>query len=81
LGFDGVAAHAEDGHAELIEIFFCVAKLGRFDPSTGGVGFGVEEKEDALPSEVFERDFFAFVGWETEVWGIGAYFEHRIPLF
>jgi len=76
-----VAAHAENGHAELIEIFFCVAKLGRLDRSTRGVGFGVEEKEDALAGEVFEGDFLAFVGFEPEGGGIGAYFEHLdVPL-
>jgi hypothetical protein len=81
LGFDGIGAHAEDGDAELVEVFFCVAKLGRFNGSTGSVGFGVEEEEDLPAGEVLEGDFFAFVGWETEGRGIGAYFEHRIPLF
>jgi hypothetical protein len=76
LSFDGIGAHAEDGDAELVEIFFCVTKLGRFDRSTGGVGFGIEEEEDALASEVFERDVFAFVGFEAEVGGFDAQFEH-----
>ncbi len=62
LGFDGIGAHAEDGDAELVEIFFCVAKLGRFDGSTGSAGFGVEEEEDALASEVFEGEFAPVVG-------------------
>jgi hypothetical protein len=62
LGFDGIGAHPEDGHAELVEILFCVAKLGRFDRSTGSVGFRIEEEEDTLAGEVFEGDFFAFVG-------------------
>jgi hypothetical protein len=53
LGFDGISAHAEDGDAEFVELLFCVAKLGRFDGSTGRVGFGVEEEEDALAGEVF----------------------------
>jgi hypothetical protein len=53
LGIDGIGAHAEDGDAVLVEIFFCVTKLGRFDGSTGSVGFGVEEEEDALAGEVF----------------------------
>ena len=79
LGFDGVGAHAEDGDAELVEIFLCVTKLGRLDRSTGGVCFGVEEEEDALASEVIQRDVFAFVGFEAEGGGFGAYFEHRIP--
>jgi hypothetical protein len=77
LGRDGVGAHAEDGDIELVEVLFCVTKLGRFDGSTGGVGFWVEEEEDALAGEVFERDFAAIVGWEAEGGGFGAYFEHR----
>jgi len=76
LGFDGIGAEAEDGHLELVEIFFCVTKLGRFDGSTGGVGFGVEKEEDALAGEVGEGDGFAFVGFQGEAGGFGAWFEH-----
>ena len=76
LGFDGIGAHAKDGDAELVEVFLCVAELGRFDGSTGGIGFGVEEEEDAPTGEVFERDFLAFVGFEAEGGGFGADFEH-----
>jgi hypothetical protein len=53
LGFYGIGAQAEDGDAKFVEIFFCVAKLGRLDRSTGSVGFGVEEQENALAGEVF----------------------------
>ena len=60
--FDRVGAHAEDGHAEFVEFLFCVTKLGRFDGSTGSVGFGKEEKEDAPAGEVFESELFTFVG-------------------
>jgi hypothetical protein len=76
LGFDGIGAHAKDGDAAFVEFFFCVAKLGRFDRSTGGVGFGVEEEEDALAGEIFEREFFAVVGLEAEGGGFGANVEH-----
>jgi hypothetical protein len=72
LGFDGVGAEAEDGDAELVKIFFCVTKLGRFDGSTGGAGFGVEEEDDALAGEVFKGNFFAFVGFQAEGGGFGA---------
>jgi hypothetical protein len=74
--FDGIGAHAEDGDVELVELLLCVTKLGRFDGSTGSAGFGEEKEEDALAGEVFERDFLAFVGWEAEGGGFGAYFEH-----
>ncbi len=76
LGCDSVGAHAEDGHIKLVELLLCVAKLGRFNRSTGGVGFGVEEEENALAGEVFEREFAAIVGWEAKGGGFGAYFEH-----
>jgi hypothetical protein len=73
---DGIGAHAEDGDTELVEFRLCVTKLGRFDGSTGSVGFGVEEEEDALALEVTRGDFSTVVGWETEVGGFGANFEH-----
>jgi hypothetical protein len=76
LGFDGIGARAEDGDAELVEFFFCVTKLGRFYRSTGSICFGEEKEEDALAREVFERDFFAFVGLEAEGGSFGTYFEH-----
>ena len=74
LGSDGIGAEAEDGDAEFIEIFFCVTKLGRFDGSTGGAGFGVEEEEDALAGEVLEGEVGAFVGFQAEGGGFGAGF-------
>ena len=76
LSFDGIGAHAEDGDAVLVEILFCVTKLGRFDGSTGSVGFGVEEEEDALAREVFQRDGLVFVGFQAEGGGFGADLEH-----
>jgi len=75
-GFHGIGAHAENGDVELVELLFCVTKLGRFDDSTGSVRFGKEKKEDALAGEIFERDFLAFVGFEAKGGGFGAYFEH-----
>jgi hypothetical protein len=74
--FDGIGAHAEDGHAQFVELPLCVTKLGRFDGSAGSAGFGEEKDENALASEVLERDFFAFVGLQAEGGGFGAYFEH-----
>jgi len=73
---DGISAHPEDGHAELLEFPLCVTKLGRFDGSTGSAGFGKEKKENALASEVVEGKLFALVGLQAEGGGFGAYFEH-----
>jgi hypothetical protein len=78
LGLYGIGAHSKDGDAELVEVFFCVTKLGRFYRSTGRVCSGEEKEEDAVSREVFERDFFVFVGFEAERGGFGADFEHRI---
>ena len=78
LRFDGVGARAEDGYFESVELPFCVAKLGRLDDSTGGVGFGEEKKEDALALEVFKRNGFVFVGLEAERGGFVAGLEHGV---
>jgi len=74
LGFDGIGAHAEDGHVEFVEFLLCVAKLGRFDGSTGGVGLGVEEEEDAMALEISQGDKRVVVGFEAEGGSFGAGF-------
>jgi hypothetical protein len=66
LGLDRVAAHAEDDHAKLVEFLFCVAKLGRFNRSTGSIGFRKEEEQDALAAEVGEGDVVAGVVLQAE---------------
>ena len=66
LGFDGIGAHAEDGHTMIVEVFFCVTKLGRFDRSTRGVGFGVEEEEDAMALEISQGNKRVVVGFKAE---------------
>jgi hypothetical protein len=72
LGFDGIGAHAEDCNVELVEFFLCVTKLGRFDGSTGGVGFGVEEEEDALALEIIQGDKCVIIRFETETGSFGT---------
>ena len=76
LGFNGISAQADDGHVVLVEVFFCVTELGRLDGSTGSVGFGVEEEEDALAFEVSQGDRCVVVCFETEAGGFSAWFEH-----
>ncbi len=61
---------------QFIELLFCVAKLGRFDDSTGGVGFGKEEKENALVLEILQSDSFILVGLEAERGGFVTGLEH-----
>jgi hypothetical protein len=72
LGLDGIGAHSQDNHAAFVELLLCVTKLGRFDGSTGGVGFGIEEEEDALALEIIQGHFLAVVGLETEVGSFGT---------
>jgi hypothetical protein len=74
LGFDGIGAHAKDGDTEIVEVLFCVTKLGRFDGSTGGAGFRIEEEEDLLAGEVLEGDGLAVVGLKAKSGGFGADF-------
>jgi hypothetical protein len=61
LGGDRVRAHPQDSYAVFLEILFCVTKLGRFDCSTGGVGFGIEKEQDAVACEVLKGNGFPFV--------------------
>lgn len=78
LGSDGIGAQAKNGHFELVELLFCVAKLGRLDDSTGGVGFREKEKQDALALEILKGDGFVFVGLEAEGGGFVSGSEHGI---
>ena len=81
LRFDGIGAHAEDGHTMLIELLLCVTKLGRFNGSTGGVGFGVEKEEDAMAAKIGEGEICTLVGFETEAGGFDTDLEHGFPHF
>jgi hypothetical protein len=74
-----IGAGAEDDHSGFIELQACVAKLGRFDGSTGSVGLRKEEDEDALALKVVERDFLVFIGLQCEVGSFCAWFEHPSP--
>ena len=56
LRFNGVATHAEDDHAKLIELLLCVAKLGRFNRSAGSVGFRIEEEDNSFALVVRKGD-------------------------
>jgi len=76
LSFDGVAAHPEDDHAKLVELLFCVAKLGRFGRSAGSVGFRIEKQHDAFAEIVRERDVVADVVLQAKCGGFAAYFKH-----
>jgi hypothetical protein len=49
-----VGACSQDADIELVEVLFCVAKLGRFGGSTGSVGFGEKEDYHTVAGEVFE---------------------------
>jgi len=40
----GIGAGSENGDAQLIKLRFCVAKLGRFDRSTGSIRLGKKEQ-------------------------------------
>jgi hypothetical protein len=56
-----IATCAQDGYAQLVELLFCVAKLGRFGRSTGRAGFRKEKQQHALAAKIRERKFAALV--------------------
>ena len=51
-GLQSIRAGSEYGHTELIELLFCVAKLGRFDRSTRSIRFREKEEKDAAALEI-----------------------------
>jgi hypothetical protein len=78
LSLDGVAARTEDDDTELIELLFCVTKLGRFDGSTGSIGLRKEKKHDAFVAKIGERDVGAGVVFKAECGGFVAFFQHGL---
>ena len=52
-GLHRVGAGSENGDTELVELLFCVTKLGRFDRSTGSIRFRKKEEQNAAALEIF----------------------------
>jgi hypothetical protein len=75
-----VGTGSENGDTELVELLFCVAKLGRFNRSTGSIRLGKKEEQDAAAPKVFERKLFATLGSEGEFGSFVADFEHEVVL-
>jgi hypothetical protein len=51
-GLQSIRAGSEYGHTQLIELLFCVTKLGRFDRSTWSVRLRKKEEQDTAAFEV-----------------------------
>lgn len=78
LGFDGIAAAADNRGVEFFEFGDGVTKLGRFTRSTGRVGFR-EKIEDQVPAaKIRERNRFAVVVGRAEVGRLVPLFEHSV---
>jgi hypothetical protein len=75
-----VGAGSENGDTELVELLFCVAKLGRFDRSTGSVRFRKKEEQNAAALEISQGKLFAAVGSKGELGGFVADLEHELGL-
>jgi hypothetical protein len=57
----GIGASAQDHCVELVEVFLCVTKLGRFGGSTGSVSFGEEKQHNAFALKVVQGSIRASV--------------------
>jgi hypothetical protein len=75
-----VRAGAKNESTGLLELRFCVTKLGRFGGSTGGIGSRKEKEHDALALEILKRDLFAFIGFQPEIRGFLAWLQHGLLL-
>ena len=73
-GFFRVRAHAQNRCVFQIESLLCVAKLGRFDDSTGGVGFGIEKQDHPLAAKVLQGHRFSFTRLQGKFWSSFACF-------
>ena len=51
-GLHRVCAGSENGDTQLVELLFCVTKLGRFDRSTGSIRSWKKEEQDAAALEI-----------------------------
>jgi hypothetical protein len=78
--FHGIGAHPQDDGVRFFEFAVGVTKLGRFDDSTGSVGFGKEKQNDVLAVKILERDGRACVGSEREFGSMVADFNHHTSL-
>ena len=77
LSFDGIRARAENHRTQFVELLLCVAKLGRFNGSTGSVGLRIEVEDHTFAEKVRKRDFFAMVILQAKVRRFVTYFEHE----
>jgi hypothetical protein len=76
LRFDGIAAAADDGGVQFIELLEGVAKLGRFVNSAGGIRFRIEIEDQVFAAIILQRNCGAAVVGHGEVRSFVAYFEH-----
>ncbi len=79
--FSGIGADAKDDNVLLIEFWFQITKFAGFDGAARRAGFGIEIKKDALAFEILQRNLFAFVGNESEVWSFVADLQHEKASF
>ena len=79
LSFHGLAAGAQNGYAQFVELLLCVTKLGRFCRSTGSIGFGEKEQDDALAAVVAQRNVIAVIRLQGEIRSLIAWLEHESP--
>ena len=77
--FFRIAAGADDGNSQPVEVLLCVTKLGRFCRSTGGVRFGKEKQDDTLALVGFQREFATFVRLQSKIRGFVADLKHESP--
>jgi hypothetical protein len=76
--FKGIGAYSYDDHSLMVELCFCVSKLGRFNRSTRCIRFGVKEKQNALAFEISERNFFSLIRRKCEIGGFFTDLEHDV---
>jgi len=71
-----IGAYAKDLNILFFKGLLCVAKLGRFNGSTGSIGFWIEKEKGTFASQVSQRHFSSRIRLQTEIRSCVSSFQH-----
>jgi hypothetical protein len=83
LPADAIGAGSYCDRLPFFDLCFCVTEPVCLARSTGGVGFGIKEKNHGLLSRIIAQfQCVAMIVLERKIWGFAPFLRHRIlPLF
>ena len=67
LRLGSIGRDAEHNQPGLLKFYICVAEPARFYRSTGSVGFGIKEKHNVFPAELFQPNAFSVLVEQSKI--------------